>query len=62
MQLPDLMNDALRLHAMARLAAAGVSVMTLPGGGVRLMNHHGDAVVTHDVLSLKPRVLDRLAA
>lgn len=54
--------SAARLCAMARLAAAGVSVLELPGGCVRLMNHHGDALLTHDVLSIKPSIIDRLTA
>ena len=60
--LDDVVNDALRIHTLARLVAAGVDVLKLPGGCVRLMNQHGDAVVTHDVLTLKQRIIDRLTA
>ena len=61
MQVLDV-NDSLRIHTLARLVACGVDVLKLPGGCMRLMNHHGDSLVTHDVLSLKPRIIARLTA
>lgn len=59
MQALDVMSAA-RLHAMARLAAAGVNVVDLGAGCVRLANERGDLVLVRDVLDLKPSVIERL--
>ena len=43
-----------------RMEAAGVQVITLPGGAVRLHGKFNNVLVTSDILNLRPREVARL--
>ena len=47
---------------LKRLEAAGVQVITLAGGAVRLHGKFDNVLVTSDVLNLRPHEIDRLCA
>jgi hypothetical protein len=55
-----MINEHLRTHIANRLTEYGVQIVALPGGCIQLIGRYGSILLSHDLLTLSPRKLERL--
>lgn len=52
--------DNSRTDIAQQLLACGVKIVALPGGCLQLLGRYGSILLSHDLLTLSPKNLERL--
>jgi len=59
--IPRIMtNEDTRADIARQLLACGVKIIAIPGGCIQLLGRYGSILLSHDLLTLSPKHLERL--
>jgi hypothetical protein len=53
-------NEELRTDIAQKLIECGVKIVAIPGGCFQLLGRYGSILLSHDLLTLSPKHLERL--